>query len=335
MDVRAPTPASQAPATAAPREPLSRAALRALRLKPAPGQVAVRKVWAHRRRTYIDLFDPAACIAMRAARTASDAQRAALAAGRRQYTHALCRCCDVEVDKSRLSRDGLCPGCVNDQAEEAFAERQDERLAQLRELFTPAAATTVFLDCETTGLGQDPALVDELLEVALVDQAGAALLHSFVKPQHRQDWPEAQAIHGISPADVANAPPFDALAPRLEVALAGVDLVVIYNAPFDLSFMPPSTRALIAPKACCAMQAMATWRAWRAESLGSPRWCTLVDAAAIADHLWEAAPHRALADALALRAVWRFLAGQTEISAGDQGGTNCDELLILQSKSMT
>lgn len=128
----------------------------------------MRKVWAHRRRTYIDLFDPAACIAMRAARTLSDAQRAALAVGRRQHTHALCRCCDTEFDKSRLSRDGLCPGCVNDQA-----ELQDDRLGQLRELFAPESAATVFLDCETTGLGQDPALVDELLEVGLVDQAGA------------------------------------------------------------------------------------------------------------------------------------------------------------------
>jgi len=113
----------------------------------------VCKVWAHRRRTYIDFFDPADCVALRAARPLSDAQRAVLAAGRRQHTHALCRCCDVEVDKSRLSRDGHCPGCVNDQAEEAFAELQDRRRAQLRELFAPAAAATLFRDCETTGLG--------------------------------------------------------------------------------------------------------------------------------------------------------------------------------------
>lgn len=48
------------------------------------------------------------------------------------------------------------------------------------------------LDCEITGLGQDPALVNELLEAALVDQAG-------------------------------------------------VDLVVIYNVPSDLSVLPPSS----------------------------------------------------------------------------------------------
>lgn len=89
---------------------------------------------------------------------------------------------------------------------------------------------------------------------------------------------------------------------------------MIYNAPFDLSLLPPSTRALVVLKARCAMQAMATWRAWRAASLGTPRWCTLAVAAAVAGHAWERGPHSALADADALRSVWRFLAAQVSAS---------------------
>ena len=308
VDIR--TPKAVAPAGALSREPLSRTALRAVRLKPAPGQDPVRRVWAHRRREYVDLFDPAACIPMRAPRPVSEAQRAALEAGRRRHTHALCACCAVEVDKFRLSRDGLCQACVQDQAEEAFAELQAERLAELQALFAMPAAVTVFLDCETTGLGYDPMFVDEILELALVDQAGTPLLHSYVKPQHRLAWPEAQAIHGISPADVAGAPSLDALLPAFEAALAGVDLLVIYNAPCDLSFLPASARTLVEPKARCAMRAMATWRAWRSSSPDSERWCRFTEAAAIADHVWEASPHRALADATALRSVWNFLGDQ-------------------------
>lgn len=72
-------------------------------------------------------------------------------------------------------------------------------------------------------MGYAPAVVDELLELALVDQAGRVLFHSSVKPQHRLAWREAQAIHGISPAAVANASSIDSVLPALEAALAGVD----------------------------------------------------------------------------------------------------------------
>ncbi|CAM5355212.1 hypothetical protein SSTU70S_05512 [Stutzerimonas stutzeri] len=39
-------------------EPLSRTALKAQRLKPAPGQEPVKQVWSHKRREHIELFDP-------------------------------------------------------------------------------------------------------------------------------------------------------------------------------------------------------------------------------------------------------------------------------------
>lgn len=49
VDVRTPTPSTATPANEARREPLSRTALRTLRLKAAPGQAPMRRVWAHRR----------------------------------------------------------------------------------------------------------------------------------------------------------------------------------------------------------------------------------------------------------------------------------------------
>jgi DNA polymerase-3 subunit epsilon len=180
--------------------------------------VAVQRVWDDRRRAYIDLFDPALCVAMRAPRPLSAAQNAALEAGRRQHTHARCWGCDVEVDKSRLSQEGRCPACVTLQAEQA------ERSAELQALFASAPASTALPDCETMGLGLDAQLVDEVLELDVVDQPGATLFHSLVKPDKRTEWPEeAQEIHGISPTDVAGVPSIAALVPRFEAVLVGVD----------------------------------------------------------------------------------------------------------------
>jgi hypothetical protein len=52
----------------------------------------------------------------------------------------------------------------------------------------------------------------------------------------------------------------------LQAVLVVVDLVVIYNVPFDLSFQPASTRAVAAPKARYAMEGFAARRIWRYRS---------------------------------------------------------------------
>ena len=90
------------------------------------------------------------------ARGSDSVRRPACGAAGRAAPAPRTRCgrrCDAEVDKFRLSRDGRCPGCVNVDADEDFAELQAERLAELQELFAPDSAVTDFLDGETTGLG--------------------------------------------------------------------------------------------------------------------------------------------------------------------------------------
>ena len=67
---------------------------------------------------------------------------------------------------------------------------------------------TIYLDLETTGLSPPD---DEILEIAVVDDAGAVLLHSLVRPAHTTAWPDAEAIHGLTPADVQDAPVLEAL----------------------------------------------------------------------------------------------------------------------------
>jgi DNA polymerase-3 subunit epsilon len=48
--------------------------------------------------------------------------------------------------------------------------------------------------------------------------------------------PEASAVHGITDADVADKPPFDAVAHEIVAQLAGA-VPAAYNAPFDRAFV--------------------------------------------------------------------------------------------------
>lgn len=94
----------------------------------------------------------------------------------------------------------------------------------------------VTLDCETTGLDANR---DELLEIAIVDHTGAALVNSLIKPSPANPiWPEAEAIHGITPEMVANAPALSEISTQIEAAVNGKD-VIIYNSGFDAAFLGP------------------------------------------------------------------------------------------------
>ncbi len=90
------------------------------------------------------------------------------------------------------------------------------------------ARRPLYLDTETTGNGPG----DEIIQVAVVDEDGQVLLDSLVKPSVKIT-PEAQWVHGISDADLTNAPRWFHVWPQLEPLLAG-RTVGIYNADFDL-----------------------------------------------------------------------------------------------------
>ena len=132
-------------------------------------------------------------------------------------------------------------------------------------------------------------------------------LGTFVRPLVRAEWSEAQAIHGISPADVAGAPTLAEISDRLEAAIAGADVLVIYNVDFDLGFLPSPARELASTKARCAMSAASAWTGYRAAHTDRDRRRKLVDVAAEAGHAWSGPAHRALSDAQAVRTVWRWL----------------------------
>ena len=90
------------------------------------------------------------------------------------------------------------------------------------------------LDVETTGL--DPC-VDEILQLAVVDGAGAVLFNDLFKPIRQKAWPDAEAVHGIAPSAVMASPSLLNERTRIQSLLSGARLLVGYNLSFDLAFL--------------------------------------------------------------------------------------------------
>jgi len=152
----------------------------------------------------------------------------------------------------------------------------------------------VVLDLETTGL--DPE-IDEVLEVGIVGTASDIVLSSLVRPRVLTDWDDAQMIHGISPEDVAGAPLLSEIADQIRDAVAG-EVVVIFNRQFDTDFLGDLLDG--AAEVRCAMLEFTEYR-------GSTRWISLARAAEYILFEWPNAQHRAVTDACATLAVWRYL----------------------------
>ena len=89
----------------------------------------------------------------------------------------------------------------------AELRKRVERLWKYREETTAAVSAMapqkrydlVVLDFETTGLDE---MDEEILQVAIIDQDGNKLMSELCCPVVITGWPEAEAVHRISPADV-------------------------------------------------------------------------------------------------------------------------------------
>jgi DNA polymerase-3 subunit epsilon len=89
------------------------------------------------------------------------------------------------------------------------------------------AGDALIIDTETTGLNDG----DEVIQLAIIDLSGNVLLDSLLRPTVSVS-PEAQAIHGISDQDLANAPTFCDFYGIIAQLICN-RYVVAYNADFD------------------------------------------------------------------------------------------------------
>lgn len=163
------------------------------------------------------------------------------------------------------------------------------------------AERLLYLDTETTGIS---AQANAIVEVAIVDDSGQAVLNTLVNPG-RPIPRDAAAIHGITDAMVRDAPALAELWPQIQ-GLAARAHVVIFNADFDRKFFPD--RLACASQISCAMLEFARHYGEKDPYRGTYRWKNLEFAARHVQHRWTGEKHRALADALACRSVWQWIA---------------------------
>lgn len=107
---------------------------------------------------------------------------------------------------------------------------------------TPAAPevrapepTIIVFDCETTGIDFTR---DQVIELCVQ--------HGLTDAARSQTWrmkpavpihPAAQAVHGITMADLANCAPFAAYADEIAEVFARADVIVGYNLSFDIDML--------------------------------------------------------------------------------------------------
>lgn len=110
----------------------------------------------------------------------------------------------------------------------ALKTQQEEREAQ------SAHYKFVVLDFETTGLFED---YDDILQVAIIDDKGNALMNQLCKPVQVRAWPEAADINGIYPKNVDFCPTFEQISGYVQDILGRATKIVAYNTDFEKSFL--------------------------------------------------------------------------------------------------
>jgi DNA polymerase-3 subunit epsilon len=95
----------------------------------------------------------------------------------------------------------------------------------------------IVLDTETTGLST--AQGHRIIEIGCIELLNRRItgreFHRFLNPEREIDE-GAEAVHGISRADLETAPRFSEVVEELLEFLRGAELV-IHNAPFDVGFL--------------------------------------------------------------------------------------------------
>lgn len=165
---------------------------------------------------------------------------------------------------------------------------------------------TIAIGVETTGLR---GWSDHLLTVGIVDGEGAEVASfKICPPPQCYEWPEAEEVNGIAPADTVTWPAIEDVRPELQRILDAAEVVIGYNVGLDIEFLRAAGIALPDCDYVDVMAMFAPVFGLRDDYHGGYRWQRLATAAAYVGHDWDAeGAHNALADCRATLAVLRWL----------------------------
>lgn len=95
----------------------------------------------------------------------------------------------------------------------------------------------IIFDTETTGLSAREDRIIEFGGIELINRFPTGrTFHHYINPQGRKVHPDAQAVHGISDAELIDKPTFADLAAELLEFIDGA-MLIAHNASFDIGFL--------------------------------------------------------------------------------------------------
>lgn len=156
----------------------------------------------------------------------------------------------------------------------------------------------IVIDTETTGLSPNS---DEILQLSIINDKGETLFDSNFHPLLHKLWDEAQAVNGISPEMVADAPTFAEKAAEIQRIINSADTLIGYNSYFDVDFMRAA--GIIIParmKIIDIMPMFAEIYGEWSEKYSSYKWQKLTTCAEYFHYDWSSTmAHNSLADCFA------------------------------------
>lgn len=161
----------------------------------------------------------------------------------------------------------------------------------------------IVLDLETTGL--DPEY-DEILQLSIIDaRTGDTIINTLLEPEFSVSWPDAQAVHGITPEMVKGKPKLSDLHDQLVTLLNDTKTVIGYNTFFDLGFLEEGLGQHFSVDVIDVMREFAPVFGERSEYYGNWKWQKLVTAASYYHYDWgEGRAHDSLDDCKATLFVY-------------------------------